>query len=125
MENQTSWIYTINHYKDTIAEGFDLSLQLELAEKIANSEYASLIYPRLSHDTLCLTMISDYKESLKYPLICVQLIGKDQFKVKYFVNPTKTHNVSILNCSYSDVWTYLESLFLRLKLDSEKLEQST
>jgi|SRR5215213_1125453 len=115
MENETRWNYVINHYEQLISESFDFVPQLNIVQKIVDSDYVESFFPTLSHNALNISRVEDFHESFDYPSICIQYIGKENFKISYSPNLKQTHNILKHTCHFHNVWSYLVSLFLRQK----------
>ncbi len=122
MEKIVSWNIVIRHYEKSIEDGFDFSTQLELIKQIANSDYANHLHPSTSHFWLNLSIKEDYNERQNFPSIAVQQIDEKRFEIIYSPKQSQTHNISKRILCYSEVWSYLESLFIKLKFDSETFE---
>lgn len=120
MENKSSWDYVINHYEELIGNGFDLAPQLNIVNKIVDSDYFDSLFPTLSHDAITISRIEGYFESIDYPSIGIQYLGQEKFKIIYLQNLNQTNNMSKSICHSKDVWSLLESLFLRLKVETKK-----
>ncbi len=112
------WKDVLSHYEQLIVEKFDYLPQLEIVRKIVNSNYANSLFPTVSHDALIISRMEDFQESFNYPSICVRYIGKDEFIITYSPKLKQTHNISKLNCNFKNVWSYLETLFLRQKIET-------
>lgn len=112
------WDTIIKHYEQLIAEGFDFSRQLNVVQKIAISGYSESLFPTLSHNALNISRVEDFHKSFEYPSICIRYIGEERFKISYSPNLKQTHNVSKNTCYFRDVWSYLENLFLRQKIET-------
>ncbi len=118
MQSETAWKYVIAHYEQLIFEGFDYQLQLNLIEKIVNSTYAESLFPNTSHFALIISRVENFNESLDFPSICIEYVGDEKFIINYSPKLKQTHNILKRMCNYQDVWSYLESLFLRQKIES-------
>lgn len=120
MDKISLWREKTEFYNDLQSEGQNIGPLLDLVKTITASEYAETFYPSISMDTLCISMEGDYKERLKSPMISVAYLGEQIFKVKYWTKPLQTHNLQVWDCHISEVWSLLESLFLRLKVETDK-----
>ena len=98
--------------------------QLDLAKKIAESEYAEEFYVCTSVGVLCISGGSDFLSSLNYPSISIQYLGNQTFKVTYSGKPLDSNSLEKHKCHSSQVFSLLESLFLRLKLESEEIQKA-
>lgn len=113
------WKNVISDYEQLVSEGFDYQLQLQIVEKIASSSYAESLFPTTSHFALNISRIEDFHKSFDFPSICIQYFGNETFKISYLPNLKQTHNILTRKCHYQDVWTDLESLFLRQKKETD------
>lgn len=123
MENTKTnawWTNVIEQYEELLEKDNDILPQLELVRKIAKSKYSETIYPVSYTHALNLSKTVDYKESLKTPSISVKYLKDGNFRVSYLPNSIQTHNTDKYTCHFSEIWSLLESLFLRLELDSIK-----
>ncbi len=118
MENKIRWQQVIIHYEQLISEGFDFVPQLDIARKIVDSNYVESLFPTLSHDALNISRVKDFYLSFDHPSICIQYVGNKKFKVSYSPKLNQTHDLSKHTCCYENLWSYLESLFLRQKIES-------
>ena len=118
MVNSGRWDFIIKHYEQLIAEGLDFSPQLNVVQKIAISDYRESLFPTLSHNALNISRVENFHGSFEYPSICIRYIGEERFKISYSPNLKQTYNISKNICYFRDVWSYLESLFLRQKIDT-------
>ena len=110
----------ISHYEERIIDGFGFAYQLAIVRKIANSDYADSLFPNTSHDSLVISRIEDYENSLNYPTVCIQYFGEDNFEITYSPKLKQTHNIIKQKCNLKNVWSYLESLFLRQKIETDQ-----
>ncbi|HEX8287762.1 MAG TPA: hypothetical protein VF556_07205 [Pyrinomonadaceae bacterium] len=116
------WKDVISHYEQLISENFDYVPLLEIVKKITNSKYVNSVFPTFSHDALIISRADNFRESFNYPSICIQYFGEEEFKVSYSPNSRQTHNISKLYCNFKDVWSYLESLFLRQRIETDLIK---
>lgn len=119
MEIADWWSHVIVYYEELLQEGSNILPQLELAKQIAASEYAETIYPVSYVHALNLSKTADYQDSLKKPSISIIYKRNNEFEISYLPNLMQTHNITNYTCHPSEVWSLLESLFLRLEFDSE------
>ena len=122
MKNPVLWSYVFEHYEKLIKENFDYLLQLNLAKRLADSQYADFLHPSTSHFGLVISPKENHSESLNFPSIAVQQLDEQRFEVTYSPKQIQTHNISKRILHHSEVWSYLESLILKLKLNSEETE---
>ncbi len=119
MKSESYWKIVISHYEQLVSKGFDYRFQLNIVEKIVNSSYAESLFPTTSHFALNISRIEDFHESFDFPSICIQYFGNETFKISYSPNLKQTHKILTRKCHYQGVWTYLESLFLRQKIETD------
>jgi hypothetical protein len=116
------WKDVISHYEQLISENFDYVPLLEIVKKITNSKYVYSVFPTLSHNALIISRADNFRESFNYPSICIKYFGEEKFKVSYSPDPEQTHNITKLDCNSKDVWSYLESLFLRQRIETDLIK---
>jgi hypothetical protein len=118
MEEKQHWNYALDYYEKLIEEGFDFAPQLKIVKKIVDSDYAESLFPTLSHFALCISRIEDFHKSLDYPSICLEYVGEENFFVTYSPEKKQTHNLSKNKVYLQNTWSYLESLFLKQKIET-------
>lgn len=124
MKNLALWNYVSEHYENLIKENFDYSLQLNLVRRLVDSQYADFLYPSTSHFCLIISSKENFSERLNFPSIAVQQLDEQRFEVTYSPKQIQMHNVSKRTLHHSEVWAYLESLILKLKLKSKEFENN-
>ncbi len=113
------WKVIVSFYETYRDDNWDLEPQIKIVKRIAESEYASELYPHTSHEALCVSYAKDEESSSEVPMVCLNYLSNQQtFQVEYWSRPFKTHDLFRKKCNPSEVWELLESLFIRLKLES-------
>ena len=120
MNHSEAWQNAIAHYEALQSEGADILPQLELAKKAAASKFGPKFFPISYAHALNLSVTVDHEESLEKPSISVRYKGNDKFEISYSPNGHQTHNLTKTVCHRSQSWTLLQSLFLRLDIESGK-----
>ncbi len=112
------WHDAIRIYEDEMAElGWDLSPYINLLKRIAKSGYADDLYPRASRWYLSFSMTNDFEAGLNLPM--VSIVYRQYCQIEYWTRPGWAHDLQKWRCHESQVWPLLESLFLRLRVESE------
>lgn len=114
MNQSDMWKQTISFYEDLLEKNWDVKPQIELIKEIAETDYSKSFYPTTSHDILCLSTQDSYIKSQDFPMISIQYIGNQLFKIKFWEKPTRTHNVVTYDVPITGALSLLKSLFLRL-----------
>ena len=109
------WQRIINSYQEWIDAGHNIKPQLDLVEQIAKSKYAEEFYPCTSIATLIISNFENYADQIKNPSISVNFSENQSFKISFSENPSQTHKTEKFKCHQSQVFSLLESLFLRMK----------
>lgn len=109
------WQRVLDSYSQWIEAGHDMKPQFDLAKQIAVSKYAEEFYPSTSMATLNISNFENYADQIKNPSININYSGNQFFKITYSENPSQTHKSEKLKCHQSQVFSLLESLFLRIK----------
>ena len=118
------WQEIISFYETYPDDNWNLEPQIKIVKRIVDSEYGLELYPHTSHGALCISITKDEKQSLEVPMVCVNYLSNQQvFEVKYWSRPFKTHDVFSKKCNQSEVWGLLESLFIRLQLESSTIAE--
>ena len=120
MEVPTAWKHAIDYYEELFDEGADILPQLELTRRASESKYGKVFIPISYAHALNISPTADYSESLERPSICVRYKGNNKFEVSYLEDSHKLHRITKTVCDASQVWSLVESLFLRLEIDSDK-----
>ncbi len=118
MKLNSIWKHIVSYYEELFQEGSDILPLLELTKRIASSKYVETIYPISYAHALNLSKTADYQESLKKPSISIRYMKNNKFDISYLPNSMQTHNITKYVCHSSEVWSLLESLFLKLEIDS-------
>lgn len=113
------WESVISYYQTLIAEGKDFDPQLRLIRMFLDSEYWTSFHPTLSHNSLSFSYSDDYDEMQHLPLISVKYIGQRTFEVEYRSRFVGRRGLK-LNCDETSLWSELESLFLRYRLEAKQ-----
>ena len=122
-DNQKIWRYLIGFYEDWIKDGYDLAPMLNLIKWLSESKYKDEIYPNKSHTTLNISTVEGFRKQRNFPSIGVQYYDKS-FKITYVTNQNQTHNLEKFKCHPTQIVSLLESLFIRLKTESEILRKT-
>ena len=122
-DNQKIWRYLIGFYEDWIKDGYDLAPMLNLIKWLSESKYKDEIYPNKSHTTLNISTVEGFRKQRNFPYICVKYYDK-YFKITYVTNQNQTHNLEKFKCHPTQIVSLLESLFIRLKTESEILRKT-
>ncbi|HEY8559609.1 MAG TPA: hypothetical protein VIL74_04335 [Pyrinomonadaceae bacterium] len=117
-ENQKEWEYLIEFYEDWIKDGYDLTPMLNLVKWLSTSKFKDEIYPNQSHTALNISAVKGYHEQLKFPSISINYSGQ-MFHVAYSPNSNQTHNLEKLKCHQTQIFSLLESLFVRLEAETK------
>ena len=119
------WQDAFRFLKGEMAEyGYDFSPYIDLLERIAVSDYADALSPIPSRwGSLSFFLGKNHEPSMKMPMVSVALkrngFGRTEYQVEYWKRPGRTEDLQKWRCHESQVWPLLESLFLRMKMESE------
>ena len=117
MSETERWQWIIRSYEEWIEAGHDMKPQLDLVKQIAVSKYAAEFYPSTSMATLDISKFENHFDQIKNPSISINYSGDQFFKITYSENPSQTHNLEKFQCHQSQIFSLLESLFLRMNSD--------
>ena len=120
MEVPTAWKHAIDYYEELFDEGADILPQLELTRRASQSKYGKVFFPISYAHALNISPTVDYSESLERPSISIRYKGNNKFEVSYLNDKLKSGKTTKTVCDVSQVWSLLESLFLRLEIESDK-----
>lgn len=109
------WQIVSDSYEEWIEAGHDMKPQLDLVRQIAYSKYAEEFYPSTSMATLNISNFEHYADQIKNPSISVSYSRDQIFKITFSENPLHTHKIEKFECHQSQIFSLLESLFLRMK----------
>ena len=90
--------------------------QLNLVKRLAKSKYALEFYPGTSMATLTISNFEEHTKQMETPSVSVSFLGKQSFEVTYLDNPSQNHKIVKYRCHQSQVFSLLESLFIRMKI---------
>src|SRR5687768_15917563 len=116
-DNQKIWQYLIEFYEDWIKDGHDLAPMLNLVKWLSQSKYKEEIYPNKSLTTLTISAVEDFQTQIKLPSIGINY-GNQMFNIT-FAPTNQTHNLEKFKCHQTQAFSLLESLFIRLKIETE------
>jgi hypothetical protein len=122
--NADMWEEVIDFYKTLVAKGHDFASQIELVNKIAESKYANEFYPHTSLYYLCISSAKDFEDKLTVPMVSITYLGNQTFKIEYWNRYMESNRLLKQHCHSSQVWSLLESLFLRLSVESNSPKNS-
>lgn len=115
MQIPERWQWIISSYEEWIQAGHDMKPQLDLVKQIAVSKYAGEFYPATSMATLIISNFENYADQIKNPSISVKFLKNQSFEISYSENSSQTHKLEKFKCHQSQVFSLLESSFLRMK----------
>jgi hypothetical protein len=121
MNNRESWDRMISFYETVVAEGQDLEPLLSVVKRIAATDYSEEFYPGVSHLALCISMARTSKEPNEVPIIAVQYMGDQSFKVWFRSAGSDFSGRPDYRCLAGEIWSLLEALFLRLNAEKESI----
>jgi hypothetical protein len=118
-----NWEFTVEYFKDLAGNDKVYSELQNLVNKLALSEYAEFIHPSVSVGNLSLSFNANYEFSNSYPTIFIKRSSEAELVIAYAKNAEKNTEFVKRKCNYIDAWNYLESLLLRMEIETkEKLK---
>lgn len=109
MSSKSSWESTALFYEDLIVKGHDLTGLLILVNRIMESSLSERVFGFTSHFDLCLSRGGTYADRLGLPMVSIQQIDKEKFKLLFYRSYAKTHDIRTRECSSNDIWTEIEA----------------
>ena len=108
---------------ETAESGADFSFLIELLQRAAASTYADDLFPLASHwGVLSFSLTGDFEGRMGSPMVSVATkrdgFGRVEYQVEYWDRPGNTRGLLKWRCQQAQVWPLLESLFLRMKMES-------
>ena len=108
---------------ETAESGADFSFFIELLRHLASSTYADALFPHASHwGILSFSLTDDFDRAMETPMVSVERkyngFGRAEYQIEYWDRPGNTRDLLKWRCQEAQVWSLLESLFLRMKMES-------
>jgi hypothetical protein len=118
-----NWGFTVEYFEELAAGNKNYSALSKLVNELALSKYAEVIYPRVSVGNLNLSFNAVYESNDAYPTISIKRKSDANFIISYATNPMSSKVFEERNCNSSEVRSYLDSMFLRMEIETkEKLK---
>ena len=124
------WRDAIRIFEAAAAEyGWDYSFFIGLLLHVAASAYANELFPHPSHwGSLSFSLTDDFDKAMKTPMVSVATkynsFGRAEYQVEYWDRPGNTRDLLKWRCQEAQVWPLLESLFLRMEMESRAAHAS-
>lgn len=121
------WRDAVRYFENEMVDlGWDFTFFIKILERVAESAYADDLCPHPSRwGSLSFSLLDDFG-GLEMPMVAIVRkrngFGRIEYQVEYWNKPGYPHDLQKWRCHKSQVLPLLESLFLRMSIESGSRE---